>query len=157
PNSATIQPLKSGCPARAGHLIVVTAFERKENQGARLLGFLGGCMINWVPGFLGSLGGGMMRTMFRLLVLFFGIESILISVSLAESTRTAPIAETEACAEFPCDFIPFSCIYYISGANPAGDRLIVGRLDEDPAIAEEKFQFIGQLPLPNTLDQQYCG
>ena len=55
------------------------------------------------------------------------------------------------CATVPTGFIAFQQIYYVSEANGAGDRLVVGRTDLP------WYQKIANLPSPTTENQKFRG
>ena len=51
-------------------------------------------------------------------------------------------------SQLPNNFLPFSEIYYITGPNAAGDRLVVGKVLTPP--------FTG-VPMPDPTNQQFCN
>jgi len=56
-----------------------------------------------------------------------------------------------ACQNFPAGFVPFSTVPTVTGANKAGDRLVVG------ALKGNNFSVISaNLPLPKALNEEYC-
>jgi hypothetical protein len=57
-----------------------------------------------------------------------------------------------ACARYPSGYVPFTSVYYGSGPNSDGDRLLVGKM------TMETFAGISALiPLPNSPNQCFCG
>src|SRR6185295_17158228 len=59
--------------------------------------------------------------------------------------------QAQTCAQFPGGIIPFSSLYYVSGANTSGDRLAVGVMSM--AFLD---QLLTQFPLPAFTNQRYC-
>jgi hypothetical protein len=59
---------------------------------------------------------------------------------------------------FPANFVLFTSIYYVTKANSAGDRLIVGNTLQpgapDPLV---NWETIKSMPLPALFNQQFCG
>ncbi|MBV9039053.1 MAG: hypothetical protein JO182_31505, partial [Acidobacteriaceae bacterium] len=74
------------------------------------------------------------------------------AVSQAWAQSTMPTGAT-SCLSIPPSFVPFSSIYYVSAPNANGDYLVVGNM------SLEKFSVLwsGQIPLPDTPNQQVCS
>jgi hypothetical protein len=61
-------------------------------------------------------------------------------------------ARAPLCAQFHVNHVPFSKVYYTTGANSQGDRLVVGELAGDTAGLEQ----LRSIPLPTVPNQQFC-
>jgi baseplate J-like protein len=55
------------------------------------------------------------------------------------------------CVPFPFAKPPFTKVFYTTGADANGDRLVVGQLD--PALVQKR----PDIPLPTVLNQQFCN
>jgi uncharacterized protein (TIGR03437 family) len=84
----------------------------------------------------------------------------LLSVSVGGQTSNANTisvmgSATPSCAPFPAGFVPFTSVYYVSKTDSAGDRLLVGAINQP--IPVPNWGEIGALPLPAAPNQEYCG
>ena len=69
-------------------------------------------------------------------------------------------ASTPTCAAYPAGFFPFPSVGYVSAANSAGDRLLVGNMSLTSggnSLFTSSFAELQGLPLPAYKNQQFCG
>ena len=69
-------------------------------------------------------------------------------------------ASAPACAAYPAGFFPFPSVGYVSAANSAGDRLLVGNMSLTSggnSLFASSFAELQALPLPAYKNQQFCG
>jgi uncharacterized protein (TIGR03437 family) len=77
------------------------------------------------------------------------------NVSVKANSASAP-----ACAPYPAGFFPFPSVGYVSAANSAGDRLLVGNMSLTSggnSLFNSSFAELQGLPLPAYKNQQFCG
>ncbi len=77
------------------------------------------------------------------------------NVSVVANSASAP-----ACAAYPAGFFPFPSVGYVSAANSAGDRLLVGNMSLTSggnSLFNSSFAELQGLPLPAYNNQQFCG
>jgi len=67
------------------------------------------------------------------------------------SPTVAELFYPMSCATFPSGYVPFTCVYYISGPNSVDDRLLVGTMTMANWVA------LASLPLPSRTNQRFCG
>jgi uncharacterized protein (TIGR03437 family) len=74
--------------------------------------------------------------------------------SLGGSNATASVMVTPPICKpnsvLPSGFRPFSQVYYLTGANAGGDRLVVG------VMPPAQRQLLDAVPLPDQLNQRFC-
>ncbi|MGH9842869.1 MAG: pre-peptidase C-terminal domain-containing protein, partial [Blastocatellia bacterium] len=73
--------------------------------------------------------------------------------SLGGTATASVMVREQTClpnSVLPSGFRPFSRIYYITGPNAGGDRLVVG------IMPPEQRQILNAVPLPNQFNQRFC-
>src|ERR1035437_5058352 len=113
------------------------------------------------PGFVGltqmnvSIPPGLATGTYPLSLTVNGQAANTANVSVKANGAAAP-----ACAAYPAGFFPFPSVGYVSAANSAGDRLLVGNMSLTSggnSLFASSFAELQALPLPAYKNQQFCG
>jgi hypothetical protein len=72
-------------------------------------------------------------------------------------TSTATLPRHRGCAPFPAGYVPFTSVDYVTSADGAGDRLLVGSMLGAGSNPYANYVQMTGLPLPTEVNEVFCG